>query len=153
MYRVILQYTAAWNLCCCKMLQEQALILQHYNTNSIFPPLCSQHPLLPVNILSRSPLISPLSHSFFCLYLSSHFSTIFTLIFIFSHPFIFPYYYIFSLSPPFTPPPHLSLDKWSQSHACALGYRRREEEKSSLAYETERWWENQVLCLDDLMNK
>lgn len=67
MYKMFLKYTLY--PCCCKMLQTP-LILYHYKSYSISLPLCSQHPLLAVNILPLSSLNSPVSYLFFCLHLS-----------------------------------------------------------------------------------
>lgn len=60
---------------------KPSLILYHYRSYSLSLPPCSQHPLLALSPLSS--LISPFSHFFFRLRLSSHFSPIFTFLLMF----------------------------------------------------------------------
>lgn len=122
-----------------KMLHSPALILYHYKSSSISCTSTAGWLLifsLYPSLSHTSPTHSSASTS------SSLFSPIFAILLIFSCPFIFRYYYIFLcllfIPSPF---PHLSPDKWSQSHACTLvGYTVegwREGEKSSLASETD----------------
>lgn len=136
-HKMFLKYTVALYPCCYKMLQNPSLILYHYKSYSISRPLCSPHPLLPVNIRLLALILSIPYYCFSCLHLSSHFSPVFAIPFAHSCTFIFCYIFLCVHFIPI-PCPHLPPDKWSQSHACTLvGYRRREEEKSGLAYEAE----------------
>lgn len=93
---------------------KPSLILYHYKSYSISLPLCSQHPLLAVNIHPLSTLISPVSYLVFCLPFFYQFSPIFHILpHMFLNIHIFVYHYIFhwllfihsfSFSPSSSPP-------------------------------------------------